>query len=244
MHYFIDGYNMLFRLMNDAKDHLQAGRELIILDLNKKIALLEIDVTIVFDAPFQFGEGSRTHFDQLEILFTAERETADEFILEEIKESAEPQKEIVVTSDKQLARRVRNQQGQTQSVEEFWEWLNRSYKNKCRHKKKEQKGLSQPVEEMTCPPLPTLKRKIPDHNASLEKCEDYYTQIFTERWKKIAETESKQKTAKKKEQQQRQPPPRRPKRRKDPFAPAESQQPDEATQMERWLKIFEKRIES
>lgn len=242
MHYLIDGYNILFRLMSDAKDHLQASRELIILDLNKKISLLEIDVTIVFDAPFQFGEGSRTHFDQLEILFTAEGETADEFILDEIKETAEPEKEIVVTSDKQLARSVRNRQGQVQSVEEFWEWLNRSYKNKCRHKKKEQKGLSQSVEEQTSPLPKTSKRKIPDHNVSLEQCEDYYAQIFTERWEKIAETESLQKKANNEEQ--RQPRPRRPKKRKDPFAPSESEQSDEATQMERWLKIFEKRMES
>ena len=43
MHYFIDGYNLLFRLCMDSED-LQSQREAIIHDLNKKISLIKMDV--------------------------------------------------------------------------------------------------------------------------------------------------------------------------------------------------------
>ena len=54
MHYLIDGYNLLFRLLHDEKD-LQSEREAIIYDLNKKISLIHLNASIVFDAAFQVG---------------------------------------------------------------------------------------------------------------------------------------------------------------------------------------------
>lgn len=71
MHYFIDGYNLLFRLQHTDED-LQKQREAIIHDLNKKISLIKIDVSIVFDSAFQIGERTRSHYHEIEILFTAE----------------------------------------------------------------------------------------------------------------------------------------------------------------------------
>src|ERR1700730_8668893 len=100
MHYFIDGYNLLFRLIPDSHDDLQSHRERVIHDLNTKISLIKIEVSIIFDAAFQIGERTRSYYDALEILFTAEEETADEYILDEVKNASHPQTIVVVTSDK------------------------------------------------------------------------------------------------------------------------------------------------
>ena len=80
MHYFLDGYNLLFRLLHNGED-LQSQRDSIIFDLNKKFSLLKLNASIVFDSAFQIGGRTRSHYDALEILYTAKRETADEYIL-------------------------------------------------------------------------------------------------------------------------------------------------------------------
>src|SRR5947208_15902015 len=129
MHYYIDGYNLLFRLV-PAVDNLRKERESIILDLNKKVLLLNLDISIVFDSTFQEGERTRSHYQGLEILFTAEGETADEYIIDEIKHTPKPHLETVVTSDKKLASIIRRNSGHTESIEEFLLWLNKAYQNR------------------------------------------------------------------------------------------------------------------
>lgn len=239
MHYFIDGYNLIFRLLHEEED-LQSKREAIIHDLNQKISLLRIDASIVFDATSQLGDGTRTHYDQLEILFTAEGETADEYIMEEIRNHPHPQQETVVTSDKRLAWRVRNRSAHTESVEEFTFWLNRAYKNKQRQLKK---GKQIPP---ISPPKPKVssKNSLPVQGASLEACEDYYAQIFESKWEEIVKKEEAKKSdallsASKKRT------PRTPKqKRPDPFEAPLSNEERAESEQERWEKIFEKRLNS
>jgi predicted RNA-binding protein with PIN domain len=236
MHYFIDGYNLLFRLIHDNRD-LQSQREAIIHDLNQKISLLKLNASIVFDAAFQIGERTRSHYDALEILFTGEGETADEYIVDEIKNSLHPQQETVVTSDKKLAWRVRNRSAHTESVEEFILWLNRSYKNKLRQlKTKKEKPLSTPAR----PPPPVSRSLVPTKDAPLEAYTDYYTQIFETEWQEILKKEeaSQQESAALSAQKKA---PRRPKKRRDPFETPQTPEEKSATEMERWLKLFEKR---
>ena len=64
MHYFIDGYNLLFRIVH-AGDDLKTQRDELIQDLIHKVNLLQLDVTLVFDSQYQNDEGSRTHHDYL-----------------------------------------------------------------------------------------------------------------------------------------------------------------------------------
>ena len=129
MHYFIDGYNLMFRVLRTGDD-LQKQRESIVSDLNKKIQLLNLNVTIVFDAHYQYGEGSRSLFESLEISFTDHGESADDYILKRVKSSPNPKQETVVTSDNKLAWRVRSLLGKTESVKEFLSRLNRRYENR------------------------------------------------------------------------------------------------------------------
>lgn len=129
MHYFIDGYNLMFRLM-EATGNFQFERELIIYDLHHKTELLNLDVTLVFDAQYRLGYGERSHLQHLEICFTDQGETADEYILNELKNSRTPKQETVVTSDKRLACKVRDYQVKTMSVEEFTSWISKPIKKK------------------------------------------------------------------------------------------------------------------
>ncbi|WP_068467675.1 NYN domain-containing protein [Candidatus Protochlamydia phocaeensis] len=236
MHYFIDGYNLLFRLMHGSDD-LQQSRQQIILDLNKKISLVKLDVSLVFDAAFQEGDRTRSHFDALEILFTAEGETADEFILEEIKNSIFPQQETVVTSDKRLAWQARHRSAHTESIEEFMVWLNKSYKNKL----KQLKNPRPPPKKTVASPIPaTLKPLLPSpspaQQAKAEECGDYYTRIFEERYQELLKQEKPRKL-----KETARPPSKKRKRAKDPFK-EERPSVEGPTEMERWLKTFEERL--
>jgi predicted RNA-binding protein with PIN domain len=238
MHYFIDGYNMLFRLVG-AKDDLQKQREAIIHDLNKKISLVKLDISLVFDSTYQIGERERFHFHELEITFTAKGETADEYILDEIKNSSHPQQEVVVTSDKGLARKARVLAAQTESIEDFVVHLNRSYKNKLRQLKKDKSLVS-------IPPLPSPSPKpvkpsiIPPRGAPLEAYTEYYMRTFEAEWQEMELQEQKRQQALPKSVRKR--PPLKPKRKVDPFQTMSLDEPDAATEMERWLKVFEKHL--
>lgn len=186
MHYYIDGYNLLFRMLRASDEDLQTQREMVIQDLNKKIQILQLDITLVFDAQYQFGDTTRSHLNYLEILFTSKGETADDFIINELKSTDSPRQETVVTSDKKLAWRARRKHAHTESVEEFLEWLNRRYKNVKKQKKKEKKVV------LTLPPVapakPAQKPAVPSKptsKASAEECFDFYLHEFEKNFEEV-----------------------------------------------------------
>lgn len=234
MHFFIDGYNLLFRISHGSHRNLQSQREAIVQDLASKVSLLQIDASIVFDSAYH-GEGPhQLHFQELEILFTSEGESADEFILDELKNSLSPQNETVVTSDRQLAWLARNQHAQTKSVEEFIYWLNRSYKNKLHRKKKEKPSpLLLPQNEATQEKLV----KIPEGKVSMESCTEYYQQIFETGWREILQKEENDKLQKSSAS-----PKKLNKKAAKKLQPAIHEQRNEATEMERWQRIFEEQL--
>jgi uncharacterized protein len=187
MHYVIDGYNMFFRLKYDDDD-LQHQRDIMLEDLYKKVAVTGLDVSIVFDAAFHLGERSRSYLDELEILFTGEGETADDYILDALQSTFHPEQTIVVTSDRILARRARSYLAHTETVEEFISKLNRSYKNKLRQRT-QQKPASPAVLKPSAPAPPPSKRS---KTLSLEAYTDYYAQLFEARWQSLLEEEKKE----------------------------------------------------
>lgn len=230
MHYYIDGYNMIFRLMH-AGDRLQTLREEMIYDLNKKVELIKIDVSIVFDAAFQEGLGSRSHFNRLEVLYTDEGESADDFIINELKRAPNPRQETIVTSDKKLAWRARRRLAHTEGVEEFMEWMNRAYKNKLRQLKQgTAKVVPSPI-----PPPPPPPSPIPTTEASIEQCSSYYEQIFESRFQELLKKEKPQKSS-------HTTAPERTKKKKKDFYPQQVED-RKGDDMARWLKAFEKRLE-
>lgn len=230
MHYYIDGYNLMFRMLY-AGDDLQAKREQIIRELSEKVQLLGLDATLVFDSYYQPEESTRGHFQALEVCFTNYGETADEFILQALKVSEYPQQQIVVTSDKKLAMQARRRLAQTLSVEEFMSWLGKRYKNKLNQKKelkaakKAEKALSPKIAPKKAEPPSTLS---PLPKTSPEECFDFYLTQFEA---SLKECEAHALAPKPKK--------RTPKIKKKKIPKHEKS--DSISDMERWLKIFENR---
>lgn len=216
MHYYIDGYNLLFRFFNTEED-FSLNRQLLIEELSEKLFFLKIDATIVFDSHYREEDLSRTHFRNLEIIFTRHRETADERILAEIKSTRHLDRLIVVTSDKKLAWFARRCDAATETVEQFLEWVNKRYKNKQRQNK-------QPLEKRK-----PLKKIVPTPEKPPEACQDYYLEIFQGRYKELEKSDKPfPKISKKKI--------------KKPFPEDKEEVVDAVSDLDRWLKIFERKL--
>lgn len=113
MHYVIDGYNLLFRLLS-PDDKIDYYRESLIKILVQQSSEKKIGITLVFDAHNRKETGYRTHKGPVEIIYTDQGQTADAYILENLRSGT-----IVVTSDNHLARHVKNSGHQTISNDKF-----------------------------------------------------------------------------------------------------------------------------
>ena len=171
MHYFIDGYNLLFRVLKSG-DNLKSKREEITKNLETKIDILKLDCTLVFDSHYQEDDSTRSHYKSLEIVFTATGQTADEYILTELKQSKNPTQHTVITSDKILARLCRMRLSKTESVEEFLCWLNKRYKNKITSTAIENTEHLNTITERILKPLIPLKNEPPAKKPLKEKRSD------------------------------------------------------------------------
>lgn len=181
MRYIIDGYNLMFKKL-EASEELAKYRTELIEEIERMVAETEMDVTIVFDSYYHPGESTRHHFHSVEIIFTDEKEIADDKILKLIKASANPQHSTVVTSDKKLAWYARRKTAHTLTVDEFLDLLTRRYKNKITEKKKP--NISGHKD------LPKKEPLIKPHVPTLE---EYYLHSFEKRLEKIEEKKPKKK---------------------------------------------------
>jgi uncharacterized protein len=220
MHYYIDGYNILFRTLRSHQS-LQEAREALVDDLDTKASLLNIPMTIVFDAHYQEEDISITHYHNLEIIYSSHLQTADDLIIKILKVLDNPKSTTLVTSDNKLAWRARHLFAKTEKVEIFLEKLNRRYENKLKQHTAPTKTLKQ------TPLIQPLIKKETQPNASVEKCQDDYEQIFTSRFeefekKRISKNQPKQPLQKMKKKEKNQP------------------QEKYLSDYDRWLKIFEK----
>lgn len=227
MHYYIDGYNLLFNYLHH-RDTFQNQRDQIIEELSEKLKLVALDITIVFDAHYQLGEGTRSHFRDLEIFFTSQGETADDFILDRLKESKKPHTETVVTSDKKLAWLSKKLHAQTQSIEDFILWLNRLYKNKLKGNKLVPKVIPKPIPKQT-------NQILPQHSSPSDRLH-FYEQLFESKFHKLMKEEKIRSTELKGETPQKR---QRKKIPQDPFLSENAAEDKTQDDMERWLKIFE-----
>lgn len=223
MHYFIDGYNLFFRMLR-AGDDLQVQRGRFIQELSSKIQFLEIDATLVFDAHYQDGEGSRGHLNSVEVVYTPTGVSADELIIAKLKTIKNPRLETVVTSDKKLAWQARRKMAQSQSVEDFMAWLNRRCVNKKRSISQKQQNTLQSITAIqpppsTSPPPPT---EISHKEGSME----YYEELFEKRVAEEALSKPlKQSKKKKKTLKAKNPPP-------------EKVEKAYKSELDRWLDLF------
>jgi predicted RNA-binding protein with PIN domain len=70
MHYWIDGYNLLFHLPK-SRGSFEEKRRFLISQINKYVKQLSLHATVVFDAsdPMQSAD-TRSHYDSLELIYT------------------------------------------------------------------------------------------------------------------------------------------------------------------------------
>lgn len=174
MRYLIDGYNLAFRLYSD-RHTLQQRREVTLADISEKIALLDVEATIIFDAQHTPEESSIGHFLGLKVCYTNYNETADEWILNYITEEKIPSKLTVVTSDRELASRARLHGAHSIAVDTFFNWLKKRFKNAIF---KEKKPLKQPKPQISLP-KPKPKEKKPAFATPAEECLEYYLEAFS-----------------------------------------------------------------
>ncbi len=217
MHYYIDGYNLLFRHYG-VSDDFAKDRQGLIEELSKMVQLLELNVTLVFDAQHQHEGSSRSHFQRLEIVFSAHGETADELILHMIKSELHPNKKTVVTSDKKLAWFARRCAAKTESIEHFVDWLNKRHHNKLQQLKRI------PELKKTVKPTPKKIKPLPtDHP---EACFDFYLELFQKEIEAQVPHESSGEPIRKKGK---------------PLKHRPTEKP--LSEVERWRQIFENRLD-
>jgi predicted RNA-binding protein with PIN domain len=145
MHYLIDGYNLLFRLV-ESKKSLQAQRQSIIRSLQKEFKHLHLQGTIVFDGSHKRGEQSGLSYQSpLIIAYSHSGETADQYILERLETASSPSEITVVTDDRSLASAARALKARTLSLKSFLAMLEKKYAQK--QHKKEDRHDSHPFQE-------------------------------------------------------------------------------------------------
>jgi predicted RNA-binding protein with PIN domain len=232
MHYYIDGYNVLFRAWGTG-GHLEKQRKALIESLCTKIDYLHLNATIVFDAHLYLGEGSFSRHLGVRVVYTRTGQDADEYILEALERSSTPRRETVVTSDNRLAWRARCLGAETESVDAFIPWLSKRYNNR---KKKEK--TSKPIHpkvvlpvQLTAKPSPV---EPPDKSitADMEAGSfDYYLQAFENNLHHYSSDMGKLSDRQKKQQE-------RLIHRSSKKKPSQS---SSESDMLRWLRIFEER---
>lgn len=125
MQYWIDGYNLLFRITH-LQGSLEEKRSQLISELNSLSKKSGLVFVLVFDANDKSRSlDSRSHYDALEIIYTTSKKTADEAILERMEGVRHPATVCVVSSDKGLTSQVRALGGQVLSLSEFCLFLNK-----------------------------------------------------------------------------------------------------------------------
>ncbi|GAB4226658.1 MAG: hypothetical protein Tsb0021_02860 [Chlamydiales bacterium] len=129
MSYIIDGYNLLFRLFQQ-QENLQEMRQELLDWLGNKLSQHDLESTIVFDAPFKPVVTIASYTGNLRVVYAEEHESADDFIVSELKYVRNPKLITVITSDKKLAWRVRRLNASTESVEAFTSKLKKKKQRK------------------------------------------------------------------------------------------------------------------
>ena len=137
MHYYIDGYNLFFRSgkLHDFKkfEHL---RDAFIEKLHEAVERAKLQVTVVFDAHGQEDDEKRGHFGLLEIIYTAQGQSADDLLIDIFRRLKKPKEACLVTSDRTLQMRAKSFSCSCLSVEDFLLFLKRKQptKHESHHK--------------------------------------------------------------------------------------------------------------
>jgi predicted RNA-binding protein with PIN domain len=190
MYYYIDGYNLLFRFYDVDTSDFQSRREELIDDLTENLLSRNIQGTIVFDSMYKEGGSSRSHRGDIEIIYTAFGETADDKLTKILSETDVPRQTILITSDKLLAWRARRLGVRTESADQFMQWIRKPIgkknKKKSAPKKTEPKVPKSAAKEETSDDSSCEEQDpFPATDATFNQSYGYYLNVFEKRYKDI-----------------------------------------------------------
>ncbi|MBB5175003.1 hypothetical protein HNQ41_003228 [Texcoconibacillus texcoconensis] len=137
---FVDGYNIIGdwpELKARREDDLESARDILIEKMAEYQAYTGIQVSIIFDAHMVPGLGKNFNDYRLEIIYTKEKETADERIEKLVKEHKRVDTQIYVATSDFLEQRVIFASGA----------LRKSARELRREMESIEKGIAQEVEK-------------------------------------------------------------------------------------------------
>lgn len=123
MQYIVDGYNYLFALNGDIGNFEQARKKLL-KTLSRFAKDFSLSFIVVFDAHKQPEKLSVIELDSLEVVYTDEGQTADEYILELLEYSSRPSQITLVSDDVYLCRQAKTFGAKTIKPKDFYILLN------------------------------------------------------------------------------------------------------------------------
>lgn len=198
MRYLVDGYNYLFRLLH-KREEVRSIREDLIKEMSRLSLLAELDIILVFDSKYQPGYHTEKREHLFQLIFTDEGESADDWILKNLKISKNPRIITVVTSDKRLAMHCRNALSHTMECKDFQTFLQKkATKPKLKREEKPPLALKNPrklsgsieyylteFEKRLPPEIPKVKKsqKIKKEDAPKFKEENGESEF--ERWERL-----------------------------------------------------------
>ena len=140
MYYYLDGYNLLFSLM-DSERALSSQRQTLVHFLQNQFASLHMKGTLVFDGAHRREEESGLSYEYpLEIAYAPKGQSADSYIVERIERETHQKQIVVVTNDRGLRLHAQSLGAKVQGNVAFIQYL----KKKSLKKKK---GKRAPVVE-------------------------------------------------------------------------------------------------
>ena len=163
MNYVIDGYNLFFRIEDQASP-LKKTREDFIVTLNDALQRLHLHATLIFDSHQMHATSfpTKKELSALEIIFSPMGLTADEFILEQLTTAKRPETQTIVTSDRELRERAKHLGAKTKTIENFFEMLaKRQVKKTPQKNEKIEKESSYHYKRL----LKTFEKKLRDETS-------------------------------------------------------------------------------
>ncbi|MBI2742387.1 MAG: NYN domain-containing protein [Chlamydiales bacterium] len=130
MDYLLDGYNLLFREVKNPRP-LQRTRERILKALDEEIAEAGLHVTVIFDGSEKRAVGISSYkLEAVEVVFTSEGLSADDYILEMLSSAKNPKQKSVITGDRDLIRKAKRYGAETLDISDFFALILKKKKKK------------------------------------------------------------------------------------------------------------------
>lgn len=127
--YLIDGYNFLFRARNKSSS-LEKNRRALLESLNEELAPLHLKVSIIFDGSDSIrSHAQRGYFENLEVIYTTNTQSADDYLVEKLEQARYPAHYTVVTSDRGLSHACRLLGAKTLTIKGFLQLIEKKQKN-------------------------------------------------------------------------------------------------------------------